>query len=187
MLPAVLSPAARRRGVSAAGAPAFTLLEVMTVLGVIVILAAVSIGTTAQSLRNRAHRLRAQADLTVIAVAVEAFRRHHGEYPRTAAPSDLFAALAGRRSVTNTPITPPGRIFLEPDGLTWAPLSSGAGEAVALDPWGNPYRYVHAPGPGWRAPGFVLYSAGPDGTAGSHATGAVPGVTPADADNVYLP
>lgn len=48
-----------------------------------------------------------------------------------------------------------------------------------LDPWGNRYLYYYKPAPlpgqppgsQWRLPGYLLYSAGPDGKVGSGTTG----------------
>lgn len=67
-----------------------------------------------------------------------------------------------------------------------------------LDPWGNRYMYYYraANPPGrtvpnqWRAPGYVLYSVGPDGqhTAPAVTTGLFTGTTQTtgtNADNIY--
>lgn len=67
-----------------------------------------------------------------------------------------------------------------------------------LDPWGNRYMYYYraASPPGrplpnvWRAPGYVLYSVGPDGqhTAPAVTTGLFTGTTQTtgtNADNIY--
>lgn len=67
-----------------------------------------------------------------------------------------------------------------------------------LDPWGRRYMYYYKPAPmpgrppssQWRLPGYVLYSAGPDGqhTPPNIATGLFTGTTQTtglNADNVY--
>jgi len=67
-----------------------------------------------------------------------------------------------------------------------------------LDPWGYRYQYYYrtAPAPGrppvntWRAPGYVLYSVGPDGqhTPPATATGLFTGTTQTtgtNADNLF--
>lgn len=187
MLAATLYAAAGPRRHCRNGLAAFSLLELVTVLGVVAVLAALSVGSTAHGLRNRALRAKAQADLAVIATALEDFRRHHGGYPRVSVSEDLFAALAGERDAANAVLASRLRPFLSPDGLAWPDPDSDVPGHVALDPWGRAYRYVYAPGSAWRAPGYVLYSTGPDGFAGAHGSGIVPGQADGDADNVYLP
>jgi type II secretory pathway pseudopilin PulG len=67
-----------------------------------------------------------------------------------------------------------------------------------IDPWGNRYLYYYKPAPlpgrpansQWALPGYILYSAGPDGqqTAPNMATGLFTGTTQttgANADNIY--
>lgn len=67
-----------------------------------------------------------------------------------------------------------------------------------LDPWGNRYMYYYKPAPAagrpptntWRAPAYVLYSAGPDGqhVAPATATGLFTGTTQTtgtNADNIF--
>jgi type II secretory pathway pseudopilin PulG len=164
---------------------AFTLVELLTVLVIIVALAALSFGSGAMALRERSQRERARADLAALASGLEAFRRHHGAYPRTDRPEDLFAALAGWRNADNATLPARGRRFLEIAGLS---LEAAAPDALvnrALDPWGLPYSYVFAPGPDWRATGYLLYSCGPDKLAGAHPGGRAPGAAPEDRDNLY--
>ncbi len=164
---------------------AFTLVELLTVLGIIVALAALSFGSGAMALRERSQRERARADLAALASALEAFRRHYGSYPRTDRPEDLFAALTGWRNADNAALPVRGRRFLEVAGLALEADAPGAPTNRALDPWGLPYLYVFAPGPDWRAPGYLLYSCGPDKLAGAHPGGRAPGAAAEDRDNLY--
>lgn len=59
-----------------------------------------------------------------------------------------------------------------------------------LDPWGNRYLYYYrnlSRPNDWKAVGYVLYSAGPDGEASAPgADGTLPTSTGVDADNIYV-
>lgn len=75
-----------------------------------------------------------------------------------------------------------------------APPSKQLVSNALLDPWGNRYMYYYraagAAGNQWRAPAYVLYSAGPDGahTPPAVATGLFTGTTQTtgnNADNIY--
>lgn len=81
---------------------------------------------------------------------------------------------------------------------TGSPASKPRVATAFIDAWGNRYMYYYkqAPVPGrppvntWRASGFLLYSAGPDGqhTAPNITTGLFNGTTQTtgvNADNVY--
>lgn len=166
-------------------AVAFTLVELLTVLAIIAVLAALSFGSGAQALRERSLRERARADLAALSAGLEAFRRHNGSYPQTDRPEEFLGALLGGRAADNTVLVSRGRRFVDGAGLV---LELGRSDDPAnrvLDPWGRPYRYTYTPGPSWRSPGYLLYSCGPDGLAGGHPGGRSPGATEADHDNVY--
>ncbi len=164
---------------------AFSLIELLTVMGVIAVLAALSFGSGAQALRERSLREKARADLAVVCAALESFRRHHGGYPMTDRADEMLSALWGWRNARNDPLSEPGRRFLEASGLSFSSDPANETTNLLLDPWGRPYAYAFAPGALWRPVGFLLYSCGPDGTAGLHPGGAAPGSSPADRDNVY--
>lgn len=174
----------RRRG-NARPDAAFSLIELLTILGVIAVLAALSFGSGAQALRERSLREKSRADLAVMAAALESYRRHHGGYPMTAHPEEMLSALWGWRNARNEVLPVRGRRFLEPDGLSFASAPGNETANRVLDPWGRPYVYVFAPGALWRPVGFLLYSCGPDGLAGVHPGGVSPGASPVDLDNVY--
>lgn len=59
--------------------------------------------------------------------------------------------------------------------------------AASRDPWEQPYRYAYKSSVPWTNPSYVLYSAGPDGTASEVLRmGGFPDPSaPGNADNVY--
>jgi prepilin-type N-terminal cleavage/methylation domain-containing protein len=61
---------------------AFTLIEILVVIGIIVILAAVLLPMVTRS-RRQAQDIRTAADMQSIGTALEAFKQDHGDYPRT--------------------------------------------------------------------------------------------------------
>src|SRR5882672_9299438 len=77
---------------------AFTLIELLTVIAIIAILAGMSIGIVRGS-KQRASLARAKSELAVLAQALEDYRRHYGDYPQTG-PS---AANAQRVTGTTGP------------------------------------------------------------------------------------
>jgi len=67
--------------------PAFTLLELFTVMAVVALLATISLGVIS-STKQRANMARAKAELALLVQALEGFKRHYGDYPQTG-PSAL--------------------------------------------------------------------------------------------------
>jgi len=150
---------------------AFTLVEVLTVVAILAILMSAAMGGGAWAFR-RAYMARAQAELSALSVALEAYKRQYGDYPRTTGSGDesggaqLLQSLVGARGPSGAVLNPRGRMWIElglfttGDGLD--PFANPAAELI--DPWGNAYHYSYKePIGGWTNPGFVLYSAGPDG------------------------
>lgn len=128
----------------------------------------------------------------------------------------LFNALIGVYGPTNFSTRLNGPVFVElsklrleidPDDArmktvmaipTGTPPLKPAVANCFLDPWGNRYVYYYKPAPvpgrptntQWRLPGYLLYSAGPDGqhTAPNAATGLFTGTTQStglNADNIF--
>jgi len=96
---------------------AFTLLELLAVMAIIAILVSLSFGLVRSS-KQRAAIARTRGDLAALVQALEAYKRHYGDYPQTgnaaqAAPligaviaqgqaqSQLFNALTGVYGPTN--------------------------------------------------------------------------------------
>lgn len=136
----------------------------------------------------------------------------------TTAQALLFNALTGVYAPTNLTTRINGPTFIDVSKFTvegtlvattfaiptGSPPAKPLVQSSFLDPWGNRYLYYYK-NPrnvaAWRAPSYVLYSAGPDGKLGTASTGAGTtdnGLTPAsglysgtgqttgfNADNLY--
>lgn len=142
---------------------AFTLIELLTVIAIIGILASIVMGV-GQRASATAKTARAKAELAVLSAALETYRRSYGDYPQTDDETQLLQALIGQRGPTNGAIT--GRSLIDMALFTTEqgrdPFTDDRSRLV--DPWGQPYVYVYkAPATGWSNSGVVLYSVGPDG------------------------
>ena len=174
---------------------AFTLVELLTVMAVIAILAAITFGISA-GVYERQARTKAQAELSSLASALEAYRSEHGAYPE--APGTdwnanaviLFDALTGQIEPDGDAITPRGRAFVDISKYDLETEGSDGDipdESRFLDPWGNPYAYQYDPDPAsWERFGFVLYSPGPDGDDVVPENGISDKDAEDNADNIYL-
>ena len=123
------------------------------------------------------------------------------------AQSLLFNALTGVYGPSNFTVRLNGPVLVDVSKFTLelalnattfavpigAPPAKPLVANAFLDPWGNRYLYFYyRPGSaaGWRAPAYVLYTAGPDGqqTAPNATTGLYTGTTQTtgtNADNLY--
>lgn len=168
------------------GTAAFTLLELLTVIAIIAVL--VSLGFGAARRAGEAGRVaRAQAELIMLAAALENYERALGDFPRTDDPAILLQALLGRRGPLGAVIH--SRPYLEIGRFTIGgdrdPFSDAS--AMLLDPWGQPYRYAYQVSSPWRNSRFVLYSAGADGrdVATLRPGGFADATLPENSDNLY--
>jgi prepilin-type N-terminal cleavage/methylation domain-containing protein len=78
---------------------AFTLLELLTVMAIMAILASITFGVI-RSTKQRANIARTKSELTLLVQALEEYKRHYGDYPQTG-PS-----AANSQRVTSTTAGP---------------------------------------------------------------------------------
>jgi general secretion pathway protein G len=118
---------------------AFTLLEIMLVISIIVVLLGVAINKLGNQV-GFAKGVAVHADVNAIGTQLKLYESVNGFYPTT---EQGLQAL----------VTPPSS---EPRPSHWYQLF----KEVPKDPWGNNYIYLN---PGRKNPnGYDLYSAGPD-------------------------
>jgi len=173
---------------------AFTLIEILVVIGIIVMLVgfSTSMVKTAMSAQGKA---RAMSDIEVISNAIEEFRSIYGDYPRISCASDeklsaaqLYQCLTGRMYMTvqndeivflTLPPTAARRPLIDASKMNLGNAQGQYGPGVDTenentffaDPWGEPYLYFFntnlRPGAtsAWRSPSFMLLSKGPDSKA----------------------
>ena len=177
---------------------AFTLVELLTVIAVIAILAGITFGITT-GVYERQARTRAQAELSILASALEAYRAEYGSYPIADGmewdddnAEILYQALTGQIDPKGEE-PPKDRAFVdisrfdlrnpeEPDSFS--------DDNAFLDPWGEPYGYqFDDPGDGtddWNRFGYLLFSFGPDREAFNPDKGIFDKQEDNNPDNIYL-
>jgi general secretion pathway protein G len=127
----------------------FTLVELMVVIVIIGLLATVVMINVLPS-QDRAMIEKARADIATLEQAVDTYRLEMLSFPRM---SDGLEAL----------VSQPARLD-RPERYR----QGGYVRRLPLDPWGNPYHYVH---PGRHAT-YDLYSLGADGREGGEGNDA---------------
>ena len=125
----------------------FTLIEVMVVIVILGIMAALVVPNLAGR-QDQAQVTAAKSDLRALGNALEMYKLDNFNYPST---EQGLEALVTR---------PSG--FPEP--RNWQ--AGGYLRKLPTDPWGNPYRYIATGG------GFELYSLGADGQEGGDSYAA---------------
>jgi general secretion pathway protein G len=121
----------------------FTLIELLLVLVILGVLAAIVVPKFAGR-TEQARVTAAQTQIATFGTALDAFEVDNGYYPK------------GKDGLQDL-ITPPR------DAQNWkGPYLKG--DAVPVDPWGNPYIY-ECPGR-YNTSGYDLMSMGPDGREG---------------------
>lgn len=133
---------------------AFTLLELLSVITIIALLAGIVLGFGRRAAES-GRIARARAELAVLGAALENYKRTFGDYPRTEDEAQLLRALLGGGGPAADGVNK-GRSLIETARFTIA------GD-VLLDPWGRPYAYAYQAIAPWSNPSYVLYSAGSDG------------------------
>ena len=178
---------------------AFTLMELMVVISIISILAAMTGGTVSIFVR-KARTTAAQGTIIRFDAILRKYQGDCGTFPPS--PKDptqnasIFAALTG--DLNNDGVYTPGtggqKEDIDKNHRTWrgpylAERLKMDVEGNVLDPWGNPYRYfenaIEAPKCAVKSKSFMLYSLGPDGK-GTDATReeAINFALPFNKDNV---
>jgi len=122
---------------------AFTLIEVMVVIAILAVLAALIVPKV-MSRPDEARVVAARQDIASLLQALKLYRLDNLRYPTT---EQGLAALVTRPNLA--PVPP-----------NWKP--GGYLERLPRDPWGNPYQYLS---PGLRGE-VDVFSFGADGAAG---------------------
>src|SRR4051812_7250343 len=118
---------------------AFTLLELLAVIALIAILAGLVVGVGRRAVEV-GQVARAKAELAALAAALEAYKRAHGDYPRTDDPARFLQSLLGRLGPALAPASAPpfietARFVTEGARDPWTDAT-----AQLVDPWGQVYR-----------------------------------------------
>jgi general secretion pathway protein G len=127
------------------GRPGFTLIEILVVIAVISVLAALVAPNVFRHV-GTAKDAAARSQIEMLGAALDAYRLDNGRYP---------SSEQGLDALWQTPAT-------EPRPLNWR--GPYLRKAVPLDPWGHAYVYV-SPGE-VNVQGFDLLSLGADGQMG---------------------
>jgi general secretion pathway protein G len=139
----------RRRPPRPAGQRGFTLIEIMVVVIIIGLLAAVIVPQVIDKV-DQARTTKAKADIQSIETALTMFRLDNSKYPTTD---------QGLQALVVQPTDPSIR--------HWRP--GGYIQRVSKDPWGNDYQYVY---PGTHGKEYDLFTLGSDGQPGGEGTAA---------------
>ena len=131
--------------------PGFTLIEILVVIAVLSVLAALVAPNVFQHL-GTANDVAARSQMEMLGAALDAYRLDNGRYPTTA---------QGLEALWQEPTADP-----RPNNWRGPYLR----RTVPLDPWDNPYVYV-APGE-VNVNGYDLFSYGADGQAGGEGENA---------------
>lgn len=135
------SPFARARG--------FTLIEIIVVVSIIAILAAL-IGPQVLGRVDEARVTKAKTDIRSLETALDLYKMDNFKYPTTDQGLEALVTKPDDPSVRN-----------------WK--MGGYVRKLSKDPWGNDYQYLS---PGTRGGAYDLYTLGADGQAGGEGTDA---------------
>lgn len=133
----------RKQGIKSGQQTGFTLIEIMVVVVILGILAAM-VAPKILSRPDQAKVTVARSDIETVSQALELFRLDNGFYPSTD---------QGLEALVKKPM-------VAPEPRSWNP--EGYLKRMPVDPWGNPYLYLQ---PGNHGK-YDLYSQGADGREG---------------------
>jgi len=139
----------RGRQAGYARARGFTLIEIMVVVVIIGLLAAVIVPQVVSKV-DEARVAKAKQDIASMETALTMFRLDNSKYPGTD---------QGLAALTTQPTDPSIR--------HWRP--GGYVKRISKDPWGNEYQYVF---PGTHGSEYDLFSLGADGQPGGDGNNA---------------
>lgn len=139
----------RRRSARSAHQRGFTLIEIMVVVVIIGLLAAVIVPQVVDKV-DQARSAKAKQDITSLETALTMYRLDNSKYPTTD---------QGLTALSTQPTDPSIR--------HWRP--GGYIKRISKDPWGNDYQYVY---PGTHGGEYDLYSLGADNQPGGEGTDA---------------
>ena len=129
--------------------PGFTLIEIMVVVVILGLLAAVIVPNVVAR-AEEARRTTARTQIESFVTSVEMYRLHNGNYPSTQQGLD---ALVRKPTIAPVPKKYPNEPYIK---------------NIPDDPWGNPYIYRC---PGEKNP-FDIISTGPDAEEGGEGKNA---------------
>jgi len=139
----------RRCAPGSARSRGFTLIEIMVVVIIIGLLAAVIVPQVISKV-DEARVAKAKQDIQSLETALTMFRLDNSKYPTT---DQGLAALVQQPT--------------DPTIRHWRP--GGYLQRVSKDPWGNDYQYVY---PGTHGKEYDLYTLGADGQPGGEGVDA---------------
>ena len=148
----------RHSSFPATGAPAFTVVELLIVMAIILILAGLILATSGY-VQKKGARSRAEAEIAAMSAALENYKADNGIYPSDPAKTELvdptvsptpagaslylYNQLAGASNGSRTPIAGAKSYFtFRPNQLN--PSDQNQDVAFIRDPFGNSYGYSTA-------------------------------------------
>jgi general secretion pathway protein G len=154
---------------------AFTIIELLVVISIIIILAGLILSTVGY-VQKKGARSRAEAEIAALSAALESYKADNGIYPRDTAATDtldpaatinlvnyasaslcLYKQLSGDTNATRQPVAGAKTYFpFKPNQLS--PTDQTQNVTAIRDPFGNSYGYSTAK------------AANPSGTIGNNPT-----------------
>ncbi len=167
-------------------ASAFTLIELLTVIAIIGILAGIVIGVGRRASES-GREARAKVELAAISTALESYKRQYGDYPRTNSSTGLLKALVGKADANGDPVNTRTLLDLELFEFDGATDPTTDHTLSLIDPWDQRYVYVYKDRTSWSNHSYVLYSMGPDqeSVATLTSAGYLNLEASANLDNIY--
>jgi general secretion pathway protein G len=145
---------------SRARSKGFTLIEMLVVITIIVILAALSVGGL-NFVTHRQAVSQAEVQIKLLENALEDYKLDNGIYPPTSNTNTLYKLLYWDATQT----TPPGKIYipqLAPIDNKFGWIDGTGAAAKIIDPWGQEYIYRIGSDAKAKNPDFDIVSKGKD-------------------------